>query len=98
MAAEDPEVLSKPPFLADIQLSPVRASGIWGGKRSNHLSLFLRSRSHRLASVASLNLIPLPPRRRNVPSRTYVTTTYHLCFFLHYLYLATAVALIDRKH
>ena len=32
MAAEDPEVLSKPPFLADIQLSPVRASGIWGGK------------------------------------------------------------------
>ena len=75
MAAEDPEVLSKPPFLADIQLSPVRASGIWGGKRSNHLSLSLRSRlrrSHRLASVASLNLIPLPPRRRNVPSRTYV--------------------------
>ncbi len=76
MAAEDPEVLSKPPFLADIQLSPVRASGIWGGKRSNHLSLFLRSSSHRLASVASLNLIPLPPCRRNVPSRTYVTTTY----------------------
>ena len=72
MAAADPEVLSKPPFLADIQLSPVRASGIWGGKRINHLSLFLRSRSHRLASVASLNLIPLPPCRRNVPSRTYV--------------------------